>query len=318
MVVQTNHSLGVCLHPGDDVGVDEVPEEHLPRLGAAEHAAVRAGEGAVELGAGVGVARVRRQLLPGPAVQQPQPRVQAPGEEAVAVVGEADGGDRVVQVVRHDPPAPHVERAHRAVHAARHDGVPRHLHGGDAVLEALHGLDGLHGVGAAVPYLHRLVVAGGDDERVVRGEHHRVHRVVVPVHPPDGAPRAHVPVEHLLVAATRRQPVVVLRARHIPDLLPVAGVRLDAQLAIWNPQPNGTVLSTSQTILTSSVILYDKHRPFMSSEHCYLLVRQSLHGLLDRTLHRRPRRALASLYHSRSCRSIFQDTSYIAALSRRS
>ena len=59
--------------------------------------------------------------------------------------------------------APEVEAAHGAIHAPREDLMPPDLHRGDAVSEALHGLDRINGLAAAVPSAQGGVVAATDD-----------------------------------------------------------------------------------------------------------------------------------------------------------
>jgi hypothetical protein len=199
----------------------------------------------------VDVPAVLRQDVAVAAVEQHAPPAQDAEEEAPLVAARAHARDRVLapQRVGGGATGAEIHRADRSVDAR----------GGDAMIsrdrEARHGvfpradaLDRVDAVGPHVPELDRAIVPGGDDDLIVRGEGYRVDGGVVPAETSNLLPRRDVPQKHLLVAPARGHLRVVSRARHVPDLVRVPGVRLDQRALERVPEPKRSIFAARQEV----------------------------------------------------------------------
>jgi hypothetical protein len=142
---------------------------------------------------------------------------------------------------------------------------------------------GSGGVGACVVEVHASVVPRGDDHLVVvRGERHRVNAAaLVPAEPPELRARGHVPHEHLLVPAARREAGVVRRAGDVADLVRVARVRLDERRLVGIPQAERAVAPARQQVRAGAREPHAQHGALVRDQ-----ARVLLGGVRGRRRHR--------------------------------
>mmetsp|Transcript_82411 Transcript_82411/g.236807 ORF Transcript_82411/g.236807 Transcript_82411/m.236807 type:complete len:359 (-) Transcript_82411:178-1254(-) len=239
----TEHGASVASQSAEQLGFHEVPHADAVVLGPADDHRVRRIQGALHLEALVDVPAVGRQYVASVPLQQPDIVVQSRHQHARPVLGEAHGAHRLQQRVHNELTLAHVVAPDRPVRAARHDLVPGH---GDAE-HRVRGLgQRLHrtsGAGAEVPDAHRLVVGGTQHHILVRAERQRVDLSVVADELSDHLRGGHVPLEEVLVPATRNELRVILADDNVCHLVVVRTlVGLHVRTGVRIPKSQSLVL----------------------------------------------------------------------------